>query len=158
MSVHTIFKRAPLGSIVAWSDGTPRPPERHRRKLDAWKTSNSQGRLIRKQGPLRAGLIDPHASFTPHEADYDAGGIIAVRVHRTFSLASSLSFAIVERPAVGSVRVFDRAGDHAELVHLAPHGAAAEHWLSAHGYPNGVPEEVSADEAAADPVDGRVAA
>jgi hypothetical protein len=93
-----------------------------------------------------------------HEADYGAGGVIAIRVHRTFSLASSLSFAIVERPAVGTVRVLDRAGDHAELVHLAPHRAAAEHWLSEHGYPNAVIEEVSADEAAADSVAGRVAA
>lgn len=157
MSVHTIFKRAPLGSIVAWSDGTPRPPERRRRKLDAWKTSNSQGRLIGKQGPLGAGLVDPHASFTLHEADYGDGGVIAIRVHRTFSLASSLSFAIVERPAAGSVRVFERAGDHAELVHLAPHRAAAEHWLSTHGYPNAVLEAVSTDEAADDAINGRAA-
>lgn len=156
MSAHTIFEHAPIGAIVAWSDATPRPPERHHRKLDAWTTNNSQGRLIRKQGALGAGLIAPHASFTLHEADYGAGGVIAIRVHRTFSLASSLSFTIVERPAVGSVRVFDRAGDHAELVHLAPHRAAAEQWLSEHGYPNAVLEEVSADEAASDPVERRV--
>ncbi len=24
---------APLGSIIAWSDGTPRPPARHTKKL-----------------------------------------------------------------------------------------------------------------------------
>lgn len=158
MSAHTIFEHAPLGAIVVWSDGTPRPPARHRRKLNAWKTSNSQGRLVREQDPFGAGLVDPHASFTLHEADYGAGGIIAIRVHRTFSLASSLSFAIVERPAVGSVRVFDRAGDHAELVHLAPHGAAPEHWLSAHGYPNAVLQEVTVDEAAANTVEGRASA
>nr|WP_295467116.1 hypothetical protein [Mesorhizobium sp.] len=158
MSAHTIFEHAPLGSIVAWSDGTPRPPARHRRKLDAWKTSNGQGRLIRKQGALSAGLIDPHASFTLHEADYGAGGVIAIRVHRTFSRGSDLSFAIIERPAVGSVRVFDRAGDHAELVHLAPHRAAAEHWLSEQGYPDAVLQEVTVDEAAANTVEGRASA
>jgi len=158
MSAHTIFEHAPVGAIVAWSDRTLRPPERHRRKLDAWKTNNSRGCLISKQGALGAGLIDPHASFTLHEADYGAGGVIAIRLHRTFSLASSLSFAIVERPAVGSVRVFDRAGDHAALLHLAPHRVAAEHWLSEHGYPDAVLEEVLADEAAADSVEGRAAA
>lgn len=158
MSAHTIFEQAPIGAIVAWSDGNPRPPQRHRRKLDAWKTNNSQGRLIRKQGALGVGLVDPHASFTLHEADYGAGGVIAIRVHRTFPLSSMLRFTIVERPAVGSVRVFDRAGEHAELVHLASHRAAAEHWLSEHGYPNAVLEEVTADEAAADAVEGRVAA
>lgn len=149
MSAHIIFEHAPIGAIVAWSNGTPRPPERHRRKLDAWKTNNSQRRLIREQGALGTGVVDPHASFTLHEPDYGAGGVIAIRVHRTFSLASSLRFAIVERHAVGSVRVFDRAGDHAELVHLAPHRAATEQWLSEQGCPNAMLEEVSADEAAA---------
>lgn len=158
MSAHTIFEHAPIGSTVAWTDGTPRPPGRHRRKLDAWKTNNSQGRLIRKQGARDIGTLDPHASFTLHEADYGAGGVIAIRVHRTFGLSSSLRFSIVERPPVGAVRVFDRAGDHAELVHLAPHRAAAEQWLTQHGYPNAVLEEVTADEAAADAVEGRAAA
>jgi hypothetical protein len=158
MSAHSIFEHAPIGAIVAWSDGSPRPPERHRRKLDAWTSNNSQGRLIRKQGGPDTGAVDPHASFTLHEADYGAGGVIAIRVHRTFSRSSSLGFTIVERPAVGSVRVFDRPGDNAELVHLAPHRAAAEQWLSQHGYPNAVLEEVTADEAAADAVEGRAVA
>ncbi len=158
MSAHSIFEHAPIGAIVAWSDGNPRPPERHSRKLDAWKTNNSQGRLIRKQGRSDIGMLGPHASFTLHEADYGAGGIIAIRVHRTFGLNTRLSFTIVECPALGSVRVFARAGDDAELVHLAPHRAAAEQWLSEHGYPNAVLEEVSADEAAAHAAEGRATA
>lgn len=158
MSAHTIFEHAPIGAIVGWSDGTPQPPERHRRKLDAWKTNNGRGRLIRKQRRPDIGTLDPDASFTLHEADYGAGGVIAIRVHRTFSLGSTLRFTIVERPPVASVRVFDRPGDHAELVHLAPHRAAAEQWLSEHGYPNAVREEVTADELAADAVEGRAAA
>lgn len=143
MSALTIFEHAPIGAIVALSDERPRPPERHSRKLAAWKNSNSQGRLIRKQGGRDAGALG-------------TGGVIAIRVHRTFSLGSSLRFAIVERPSVGSVRVFDRAGDHAELVHLAPHRATAQHWLSQQGYPNAVLEDVTANEAAA-AVEGREA-
>jgi hypothetical protein len=158
MSAHTIFESAPIGAIVAWSDGTPRPPERHSKKLAAWENSDSQGRLIRKQAGREAGTPGSTGSFTLHEADYGAGGVIAIRVHRTFSRGSSLRFTIVERPPVGSVRVFDRAGDHAELVHLAPHRAGAQHWLSQHGYPKAVLEDVTADEAAADVVDGRTAA
>jgi hypothetical protein len=155
MSALTIFDHAPIGAIVAWSDESPRPPERHSRKLAAWKNSNSRGRLIRKQGGRGAGSIGAGGSFTLHEADFGAGGIIAIRVHRTFSLGSTLHFTIVERPPVGSVRVFDRAGEDTELIHLAPHRAAAQHWLSQHGYPNAVLEDVTADEAAADTVEGR---
>ncbi len=158
MSANTVFESAPIGAIVAWSDGTPRPPERHSRKLSAWKNNNSQGRLISKQGGRDAAMPGAGGSFTLHEADFGAGGVIAISVHRTFSLLSSLRFTIVERPPVGSVRVFDRPGDHAEPVHLAPHRAAAEQWLSQHGCPKAVLDEVTADEAAADAVEGRAAA
>ena len=74
------------------------------------------------------------------------------------SPASTLRVTIVERPAVGSVRVLDRPGERAELVHLASHRAAAAEWLARHGYPNAVMEEVTADEAAADAVEGRAVA
>lgn len=157
MSALSIFEDAPIASIVAWSDGTPRPPERHRKKLSAWKNSNSQGRLIRKQGISDAGALANAGSFTLHEGDFGGGGVITIRVHRTFMLSSSLNFSIVERPPVGSVRVFDRAGDYRQLVYLAPHRAAAEHWLSQHGYSHAYLEKVSADEAASDAVEGRVA-
>ncbi len=71
---------------------------------------------------------------------------------------SELKFAVVGRPAIGSVLVLDRAGDDAELVHLAANRAAAEEWLTRHGYPNAVMQEISADAIAADAVEGRVAA
>ena len=92
-----------------------------------------------------------------HEADIGAGGVIAIRVHRCFSLDSRLQFTIVERPAIGSVRVFSHADPGAELVHLAAHRAAAEEWLSHHGYPRAILEEVTADEVGADAVEGRAA-
>lgn len=158
MSAHTIYDNAPIGSIVAWSDGTPRPPERFTRKLSAWQTHNSKGRLIQKQGERGIGSVSLSASFTLHEADYGAGGVIAIRVHRTFSLDSTLDFTVLERPAIGSVRIFERAGAGAELIHLAAHRQAAEEWLSRHGSPRAVLEEVTADEVGADIVEGRAVA
>lgn len=158
MSALSIFENAPIGAIVTWSDGTSRPPERHRKKLSTWKSNNSQGRLIRKQGECGIGNVSLAACFTLHEADFGSEGVIAIRVHRTFSLDSALRFIVVERPAPGSVRVFDRAGENAELVHLAQHRAAAEEWLSRHGYPNAVLDEVTADEVAADVIEGRAVA
>ncbi|WP_089172958.1 hypothetical protein [Bosea sp. AS-1] len=158
MSAQEIFDDAPVGSTVAWSDGTPRPPARFNKKLAAWRTSNSSGRLIRKQGGRGVGNIPRPAYFTLHEADYGAGGGVAIRVHRTFSVKSKLCFAVVERPAVGAVRVFDRAGDDAELVCLATNEADAREWLTRHGYPRAVLEAVTADEVGADAVEGRAVA
>lgn len=129
MSAHAIIDNAPVGSIVAWSDGTPQPPARFNKKLAAWRTNNSTDRLVRKQGERGVGNIPRQVCFTLHEADYGARGVIAIRVHRTFSVESRLQFTVVERPAIGAVRVFDRAGDDAELVYLATNGADAKEWL-----------------------------
>lgn len=155
MSAHTIFANASIGSIVAWSDGTPQPPARFRKKLAAWQSSNSKGRLIRKEGGRGVGNVSLSACFTLHEIDYGVGGVIAVRVHRTFSLESKLHFTVVERPAVGSLRVLDRAGG--ELVYLATNEAEAKEWLTRHGYPRAVLQEVTADEVGADAIEGRAA-
>lgn len=158
MSAHTIIDNAPPGSIVAWSDGTPQPPARFNKKLAAWRTNNSRGRLVRKQPDRTVGNVSLSACFTLHEADYGSGGVIAIRVHRTFSSESRLQFTVVELPAVGSVRVFDRAGDDAELVYLATNEADAREWLTRHGYPRAVLDEVTADEVGADSVEGRAVA
>lgn len=157
MSASLIFDIAPIGSIVSWSDGTPRPPERHVKKLSTWKSSNSSGRLIRKQRQHIMGSVTLPASFTLDEGDHGANGVIVIRVHRSFSVNTNLRFTVAQRPAIGSVRIFDRAGDDAELVHLAASRLEAEEWLSRHGYPRAVMETVSADEVAADSVEGRAA-
>ena len=157
MSTHAIFDNAPIGSIVAWSDRTPQPPARFKKKLATWRTNNSSGRLICKQGARGISNVSLPASFTLHEADFGSGGVVVVRVHRTFSLGSPLHFAILERPPIGSVRVFDRAGENAELVYLAPNEADAKDWLARHGYPNAVLEEVTADEVGTDMIEGRAA-
>ena len=116
MSAQLIYDLAPLGSIVRYSDGTPRPPERHRRKLAAWENRNSGGRLIRKQAERRIGNATLPASVTLHQGDYGTGAVIVLRVHQTFSVKSELRFIVTERPIVGAVRILDRAGDDAELA------------------------------------------
>ncbi|MFM2278636.1 MAG: hypothetical protein RLZZ444_867 [Pseudomonadota bacterium] len=158
MSASLIYDLVPIGSTVAWSDGTPHPPERFKKKLAAWQTRNSSGRLIRKEGPRQSGNCTSPGYFTLHEADFGGKNTIVMRIHRTFGLDSDLTFKVLERPALGSIRVFDRAGSNAELVHLADNREAAAVWLQEHGYPNAVLEEVTADEVAVAQVEGRAAA
>jgi hypothetical protein len=154
MTAQRIFDLAPIGSIVAWSDGTPRPPERHKKKLDAWRANNARGRLIAKQGERRLGTVAIPAGFTLHETDLVSGGVTVMKVFRTFSVASNLRFEVVEHPPIGSIRIFDRPGG-GEFVHLAADRRDAEAWLSCHGYPLAVLEEVS--DAAAIAGEGRAA-
>ena len=153
-STHLAFL-APIGSILAWSDGTPRPPERHTKKLSAWKSRNSSGRLVSRQEEYRRGSMMVPAGFRLHEGDHGAGGVIAIRVYRSFTIDSNLTFSLVEAPVVGSCRIFDRAGENAELVHLAASRHAAEDWLTRHGYPSAMLDDVTAEEAAVDGGQGR---
>lgn len=154
MSAQLIYDLVPLGAIIRFSDGSPRPPERHRKKLAAWEHRNSGGRLIRKQPERRIGNTVIPASITLHAGDY-GGGVVVLRVHRTFSVDNDLAFVVTERPKAGAVRVLDRPGDDAELVYLATSRADAESWLQSHGYPDAVLDEMTVDALAAGAIEGR---
>lgn len=147
MEASLIYDLAPIGSIVSWSDETPRPPDRHKKKLASWKARNSSGRLIRKEVPRTHGSYTAPPSFTLHEGDLGGRGIIVVTILRTFGIDSTLSFKVLQRPPIGSVRVFGHPGASRELVHLAANREAAEAWLKVHVYPQAVIEDVPDAEA-----------
>lgn len=157
MSAQLIYDLAPLGAIVRFSDGTPRPPDHHTKKLSAWENTNSGGRLIRKRAEHRIGNTTIPASITLHQGDYGSRAVIVLRIFRTFSVDSNLRFVVTERPDVSSVRIFNRAGEDGELVHVAASRRDAEAWLQTHGYPDAVLDEVKADDVTADLVEGRAA-
>lgn len=157
MSAQLIFDHAPLGAIIRYYDGTPRPPERHRRKLQAWERNNNTGRLVKKTAGRHAGDITLPASFTLHEGDYGTKAVIVLKVFKSFSVDSDLDFTVIERPAVGSVLVLSRSGEAGELVHVAQDRQVADEWLLRHGYPNAVLHEVAADEVTADRGERRTA-
>lgn len=158
MSAHIVYDSAPLGSVIRFSDGTARPPVRFRKKLSAWESSNGAGRLIKKEPPRSRATHSSPAYFTLHEGDFGEDGIIVVSVRRTWSVESDLCFEIVERPAIGMIRVLQNLGDSPELLHLARDREAAEHWLARNPYSGAYLEEVSADEVGADVIEGRAAA
>ncbi|GAA5665632.1 MULTISPECIES: hypothetical protein [Hyphomicrobiales] len=158
MSASLIFDCAPLGSLVAYSDGTPKPPARFTKKLAAWERNNGVGRLVRKEPGRERPTYSSPPCFTLHEGDFSSGGIILVMVTRTYGIDSDLRFRVVERPKVGQVRVLQNVGDNVELLHLANNREAAELWLAKAGYARARLDEVTADEVGADAVEGRAAA
>ncbi|MET2831253.1 hypothetical protein [Mesorhizobium shangrilense] len=93
-----------------------------------------------------------------HEGDFGGSGVIVVSVRRTWSVESDLRFDIVERPAIGMVRVLQDLGDSPELLHLAENREAAGRWLASNSYSRAYLEEVSADEVGADVIEDRGAA
>lgn len=158
MSAQTIVDTAPLGSLIRYSDGQPKPPDRHRKKLSAWKDRNGVGRLVKKEPRRERPTYTSPAGFTLHEGNYGSAGVIAIVVMRSYSVDSDLAFEIVERPRLGACRVLNDFADRTELLYLAVSRQDAEVWMSEHRYSNARLEDVSADELAADVVEGRAAA
>ena len=157
MSAQSIYNQAPIGALIRYSDGTPRPPQRFKHKLAAWENNNNGGRLVRKAEPHTSGNHTAPPSFTLHQGDFGSTGVVVLKVFKTFSASSPLTFTVVERPKPGMVRVLDRAGGHAELLHLAADRAAAQAWLASHRYSGAVLDVVIDDGAASGSGEGRAA-
>ena len=157
MSAQSIYDQAPIGALIRYSDGTPRPPQRFKHKLAAWENNNNVGRFVRKAGSRTIGNHTTPASFTLHQGDFGSAGVVVLKVFKTFSVGSPLAFTIVERPKPGMVRVLDRAGEDAELLHLAADRSAAQSWLASHRYSGAVLDVVIDDDAASGSGEGRAA-
>lgn len=158
MSAHIIHGTAPLGALVRYFDSTPKPPARFTKKLALWERRNGVGRLVRKEPARERPTYTSPACITLHEGNFASEGVILVTVMRTHSVDSNLSFEIVQRPAIGMVRVLQEFGGNSELLHLAESREAAELWLAKTGHSRTRLETVTADEVSADVVEGRAAA
>lgn len=158
MSAHAIFDTAPLGSLIRYSACQPKPPDRHRKKLSAWSDRNGVGRLVRKEPRRERPTYTSPAGFTLHEGNYGSAGVIAIVVMRSYSVDSELTFEVVERPRLGACRILSDFEDRTDLLHLASSRQDAEVWLTEHHYQSARLEDVTADELAADILEGRAAA
>lgn len=146
MSAQCIFDNAPLGSMIQYSDGTPKPPVRFTKKLDHWTRSNGSGRLTRKSAGTVVGNYPLPSSITLHQGNLSSGGVVLVVMQRSFSIDTCLQFEVIETPVSGSVRVIAPYGTGMELLHLATHYEAAASWLKQHPHANAVFEDVMAGE------------
>lgn len=134
MSAQHIYDTAPLGSLIRYSNGEPRPPDRFSRKLKAWNNDNGMGRLVeRMPEDIRPTYRSP-ASFCLHLGNYGSQGIIAIVVRRHYSVESTLHFEIAETPRPGMARVLTSLGGRDELRFLAPDVHTAEAWLERNRY------------------------
>lgn len=68
MSAHIVHDTAPLGSLIRYFDGTPKPPARFSKKLAAWERRNGIGRLVKTEAARERPTYSSPASITLHEA------------------------------------------------------------------------------------------
>jgi hypothetical protein len=136
MSATTIIDTAPLGALIRYTDGSPKPPARFTQKLAAWERSNGVGRLVKKEPPRSYPTWTAPASFTLYEGNSSSGGVILVTVMCSYSADSGLIFEVAEEPKPGQVRVLLDFGGNTELLHLAESICATELWISREDYRN----------------------
>ena len=146
MSASTIIDTAPLGALIRYTDGSPKPPARFTKKLAAWERSNGVGRLVKKEPPRAYPTWTAPASFTLHEGNFSSDGVILVTIMRSHSADSLLIFEVAEEPKPGQVRVLLDFVRNTELLHLAESVTAAELWIAREGYRNARLEIVGAED------------
>ena len=145
MSATTIIDTAPLGALVRYTDGSPKPPARFTKILAVWERSDGVGRLVKKEPPRPYPTWTAPASFTLHKGNFSSDEVILVTIMRNHPADSLLTFEVVEVPKLGQVRVLLDFGGNMELLHLAESGTAAELWIAKEGYRNARLEIVGAD-------------
>jgi hypothetical protein len=128
LSAQQLYDACPLGALIRFSDGAAEPPQRHRRKHAAWRSSNGTGRLVRKV-PQRQAVP---ASFTLHVGDFGTDDVTVVKAYRVFAVTSPLSFAILDKPHPGQAALLHDDLGTPTFVHLADTEADARAWLTAH--------------------------
>ncbi|WP_336963688.1 hypothetical protein [Sphingobium aquiterrae] len=129
-SAQYVYDHAPLGALIKYVSGEPRPPERFTRKVRAWEAENGTGRLVER----RPDSGSHPATFTLHMGDFGSEGIIVMVVRRLFSAESKKPFEILGTPEPGMVRVLTGHDGREELRFLAPDMAAAKRWMTEHHY------------------------
>lgn len=130
-TARAIYTEAALGSLIAFSDGTPRPPDRFRRKLRDWEDRNGRGRLVARTPAWRDG--GPN-TFTLHLGDYGFQGMTVIVLKRSYGTDSALTFAVERSPEPGTVQVITGSDGREELVHRAAGRAEAEAWAARNYY------------------------
>lgn len=140
-TARDVLDHAPLGAIIRFADGQPRPPERFKRKLRDWETRNGTGRLTERN----PGLAGSSGTFSLRIGDYGDRGVI-ITFNRVYSAESRGTFTVERAPAVGEALVITEWHGGSELQHLAPDEASARQWLAEHHYPGARIEIVGAAE------------
>lgn len=150
-----IYDTAPIGSVIRFRDGTPRPPRDRPDELRDWAMFNGIGRLaIKDPTPYLTPFPHP-VSITLRTAEFGATPAAGLTISLTEPSHRGIGFEIIELPPIGSVRILRRAGDNSELLHLAADHHAAVRWLAQHPVTTAIFDPVTADEIAAAVVEGR---
>ncbi|MDP3613704.1 MAG: hypothetical protein Q8R98_17840 [Rubrivivax sp.] len=120
-----IIAAAPLGALIRFSNGEPMPPTRFNKKLRSWQDVNGVGTLTEVNPSL--------GTFTLHMGDMGSGDVIIMRVYRTYTQTSQLTFRI-ERTAEPGAVLCATVWQGKRKIDKVTDLAGAETWLGNNTY------------------------
>jgi len=130
-TLQKIFDETRLGDMISYSDGTPRPPARHTKKLRDWENNNSGGRLVNKGAARYFGY-----SFTLQKKLSGPIASVIGKYSTVIPLTSFYKFEIISRLPVGAWRVIRCLTTAHELEFWSESKEEAETFLKEHNHGN----------------------
>ena len=128
-SAEVLIAAAPIGALVTYSDGRPRPPTRFKRQLAEWLRFNGVGRLDSVTDAEMRGAHQVPARFVLHVGDFGSSGTIVLTVRMCFVSRSQLTFDVVQA-GPGDFVGFITDGVHLEVGAVVPTEEDANAWLA----------------------------
>ncbi|HUZ92203.1 MAG TPA: hypothetical protein VMU78_09925 [Methylocella sp.] len=135
MHALEIIAQAPLGAIIKFSNGQPKPSARFTRKLAEWEHNNGIGQLTEKRQKHLVGIYHSIPQFTLQMGNYVSNSIELIQFYRVFSENGQFDFRIHAVPDQGSFLIL-RHNDRiqsVELLHVSASRTDAEQWLTQTG-------------------------
>ena len=93
-----IYDLVPIGSVIRFRDGTPRPPCDRAEDLKVWALFNGSGRLAMKEPPPHGSPLPHPVSITLRTSEFGAGSTVGLTILLAEPHNRELSFEVVELP------------------------------------------------------------
>lgn len=117
---------APLGATVTFSDGTPRPPDRFKKKVKEWRRHNGTGLFV------AAKVGGRHKYDSPSITLQTLSSTVLV-VNQVWHLDTPLTFDVTP-PSPGSIIAYSDYGGEREVAHVWPSLLDAKIWAREERY------------------------
>lgn len=127
MDGNTLFKLAPFGALIKFSDGTKRPPAAHVKKVRAWEARNGAGYFVQ---------ADPSDGKFEWSRDR-----FTLRLHTSDHFVANMGFAAetpmdyeVTPPAPGTILAYSDFEGRREIAHIWSNEREARDWFQRNRY------------------------
>lgn len=140
-SAQSIFDTAPLGAVITYTDGTPRPPARFTNQVSKWSRNNGSGVLVAKLPNTRADGASVFA-LRAGSAYIDRDAVLVMNTG--FDTNSDLHFAVDRAPTPGHILCLNGSDRDRQVLAIARTQGEADTWAERNRFSSITLETVSA--------------